>query len=136
VDEGGEMSDLDDFVLNNHYDYCASYFGAKCDCGEVARSSDLHQLRKDKEDLGRALFEAEEKVVELRKRLDIACHIKADDKVSFDWAVLDKIDTLRTACTRALATLNSLGNTSANAFAAIDFAFTKDELQSALNETK
>ena len=130
------MSDLDDFVLNNHYDYCASYFGGKCDCGEVARSSDLRQLRKDRDDFERALFEAEELITQLRNQLNVACHIEADDKDSFDWAVLDKIDTLRTACTRALATLNSLGDTSANAFAAIDFAFTKDELQSALNETK
>lgn len=30
----------------------------------------------------------------LMKRLEVACHVKADDKVGFDFAVLDKIDSL------------------------------------------
>lgn len=34
-------------------------------------------------------------ITTLRRRLDVACHIKTDDAVGFDWAVLGEISTLR-----------------------------------------
>jgi hypothetical protein len=37
---------------------------------------------------------ADNRISELEKQLAIACHVKTDDKVSFDWAVLTKIDEL------------------------------------------
>lgn len=46
------------------------------------------------EELEKACFGYIQNIAVLEKRLEIACHIKADDKVGFDFAVLDKIDSL------------------------------------------
>ena len=43
---------------------------------------------------------------ELCESLDVACHIKADDKVSFDWAVLEELQTLRAALGEAVQLLS------------------------------
>lgn len=46
------------------------------------------------EELEKACFGYIQNIAVLEKRLEIACHVKADDKVGFDFAILDKMDAL------------------------------------------
>jgi hypothetical protein len=58
---------------------------AKLDDGD---NQDIHEA------ILKAFDQKDKRIAELERRLKIACHVKADDKVKFDWAVLDKIDEL------------------------------------------
>lgn len=41
--------------------------------------------------------EFEKQIEDLEKRLNVACHIRADDEVGFDWEVLRRISNLEEA---------------------------------------
>ena len=45
----------------------------------------------------------QERIAELEAQLRVACHVKAGDKVEFDWAVLGKIAELEAENTKLLA---------------------------------
>jgi chromosome segregation ATPase len=52
---------------------------------------------------GQKYSELQKRIDDLETRLSVACHIEADDKAGFDWAVLDRIHELE-------ATVNRLRN--------------------------
>lgn len=58
----------------------------------------------------KAFDQKDKRIAELERRLKIACHVKADDKVKFDWAVLDKIDELEENLKAAEAVINYYKN--------------------------
>lgn len=47
------------------------------------------------EELDIIACDAAAELAQLRARLDVACHVKAKDKVGFDWEILDEIFELR-----------------------------------------
>jgi len=73
-------------------------------------SFDMDSVEKSRQAILQAFAEKDKRIAELERRLKIACHVKADDKVKFDWAVLDKIDELEENLKAAEAVINYYKN--------------------------
>lgn len=52
--------------------------------------------------------ELEACLADANRRLNVACHIQAEDKVGFDFSVLDKIRILEELYTDAVSTIKSM----------------------------
>lgn len=62
--------------------------------GDYVDYEDYTALEREMDELQAKVIEQDDKLCKAEKRLEVACHVKADDKVGFDFAVLDKIDSL------------------------------------------
>lgn len=62
--------------------------------GRFVRHADYTALERERDELQAKVIEQDDKLYKAEKRLEVACHVKADDKVGFDFAVLDKIDSI------------------------------------------
>jgi len=69
--------------------------GVECwECRYDQLKIDYDALERERDELQAKVIEQDDKLCKAEKRLEVACHVKADDKVGFDFAVLDKIDSL------------------------------------------
>jgi predicted RNase H-like nuclease (RuvC/YqgF family) len=64
----------------------------------MLRRAELEDAARREGQLAITLAEARARITELETQLAAACHVKADDKVGFDWAVLGRIAELEAEC--------------------------------------
>ena len=62
--------------------------------GDYVDYEDYAALERERDELQAKVIGQDDKLYKAEKRLEVACHVKADDKVGFDFAILDKMDAL------------------------------------------
>ena len=126
------MSDLENLVHNAFAEM--QYPKASAELAELRKANDVlimdendrpvhlwqlvkenAQLRKDLKDRTSLFLQEQDQSTQLRTELDVACHVKANDKVDFDFAVLEEITicrgvilTLRTDLDEAIRVIEEL----------------------------
>jgi hypothetical protein len=73
-------------------------------------AAELKIITTDLADSSAQLILDECEIQQLRADLDVACHIKAGDKVAFDWAILTKINDLQVELDEAKKVITAARN--------------------------
>jgi len=101
----------------NHAILCKKQDGGECDCIRTINTGIFLQIADELNELKLSRQQWEETaalyaqnsadkdatIAQLRTELDVACHVKANDKVDFDFAVLEEI----TICRGVILTLRT-----------------------------